>query len=540
MKWIQREPVIKPHKSDTIVEKITKARGIKNIQSFLNPSEKELINPKLLDNISIASAMIIEAIESGKRICVSADCDSDGVMSTGIMYRYLKQFTNNLYYIYNQRSEGHGIENQLQYVQDNTDLVIILDSSSNSVRACKRLKEKGMDVIVLDHHTIDVKNPHVVLVNPQNDFYPNKHLSGAGVTFKTIQVMDELLKSGKVWDMIDLCAIGIFGDMMKIDVMENRYLIIKGMKNIRNYGIKAILDVKNIPEEDVNSQTLGFTIVPLINSASRLGKIELALELVMSDDYDECLYLVEEINKLNEKRKVLQKELTEEYSKKINTDEKVLIAIGELESKSFNGLVAQGLSKEHQRPALVMREHKGSLGGSYRTFGDFDVQSFLRGCPHINSADGHPYAGGVTLYSKNLDKFREYVNSELAVFEFEQVVEYDLEIDVSEVTEDFIIQVEKINYLTGQGFPTVLFKVKGIIYDSDGRKTMGANNNHVKIKLDDITLIKFNTTEDYALNIPDMSEIEVVGQLNLNIYVTKWGREYRTNQLLLDDFRVAK
>lgn len=539
MEWRKREPILKPRKTSGIVENIARIRGIAKIQEFLFPTVKELHNPKWLQNIEQVSNIIIDALLKGKKICVSADCDCDGVMSLGIMFRYLRQFTNNIYYIYNQRSEGHGIENQLQFIQDDTDLVIILDSSSNSVKACKELHEKGMQVVILDHHQVDVENQYATLVNPQNDDYPNKEISGAGVTFKTIQTMDERLGSGSVWDLVDLCAIGMYGDMMDCSVMENRYLIIEGMKNIRNFGIQAILKVKGIEVDNVNSQTLGYTIVPLINGCSRMSEIQLAIKLVLCDDWAECVYLAEEMNKLNEKRKIMQKDLSEQYSKSIDSNNKVIIAIGNTASKSFNGLIAQNLADDYNRPTLVLREHKGSLSGSYRTYGDFNMQGFLRGCKYINSAQGHTYAGGVEFYTKDLQAFKNYVNEKLIEHKFENVLEYDMTFDVDDINEELLLNIEKINYLSGQGFPTAMFKVTGITYDKDGRKLMGANKNHVKIQLDDVTLIKFNTKEDYAMDIPDMAEIEVVGQLNLNIFRTSYGKEYRTNQILLEDYRIT-
>lgn len=542
MEWKKREAILQPNKKRySITENIARIRGIPNdkVLNFLNPTINELHNPKLLKNIEKASEIIIDAIKQGKKICISGDADCDGIMSLAIMFRYLKLFTKNIYYIYNQRSEGHGVENQLQYVQEDTDLIIILDSSTNSIKACKQLKDMNIEIIILDHHQVEVENPYVTLVNPQNDDYPNKNLSGAGVTFKTIQVMDETLQSGKVWNLVDLCGVGLYGDMMSVKEMENRYLIIKAMKTIRNFGLLTILNVKNISLEDVNSQTLGFNIVPLINSATRLGKIELAIELMLSDDYDECIYLAEELSKLNDERKRLQKDLAEEYIHTVNFDDKVLIAIGDIPSKSFNGLIATTITQKYQKPTLVLREHKGSLSGSYRTYGDFDMYKFLKECPHINSVGGHPFAGGVILYTKNYEKFREYINNKLEGLTFESVVEYDMEIESSEITENLILDVEKMNYLTGQGFPTVTFKITGMIYDSDSRKTMGESNNHVKMSLEDITLVKFNTSSDYGLDIPDMANIEAIGQLNLNIYRTKWGKEFKTNQLLINDIKVV-
>lgn len=539
MQWERRKPILKPREKDTIIEKLARIRGIQNIQEFLNPTEKYLNSPLLLDNIKEACERIIEAIMKGQKIAVSVDCDTDGIMSTGIMVRYLRQFTDNVYYIYNQRSKGHGVENQLEYIEEGTDLVIVLDSSSGSIKACRQLKEKGIDVVILDHHQVERKNDYAILVNPQQDHYPNKSISGAGVTFKVIELMDERLGSGTVWDLVDLCGIGMYGDMMDVSVMENRYLIIQAMKNIKNAGIRAILELKKVDLDNVNSQTIGFTIAPMINGSARMEKIELAIELLLSDDYKHCMYLAEEIEKLNEHRKTVQKQLTDKYMETIDTSNKFILAIDEQASKSFNGLVANNLADEFKKPALVMRDHKGSLAGSYRTYGDFDAQKFLRACPVVEEAEGHPFAGGVKIFKRNLEKFIYYINSELKEVKFDSTIEYDMSIDISDITEDMIMQVEKFDYLTGQGFPSATFRVTGIVYDSDGRSIIGKNKNTLKITLDDLTLMNFGVKEDYASDIPDMASIEVVGQLNLNIWVSRFGREYRNNQVFIEDYRIV-
>lgn len=539
MEWKKREQKLKPRKSDSIIETLAKIRGIGDIQSFLNPPKKSLHNPLLLDNIKVVSDRIIEGLLKGQLICVSCDCDTDGIMSTAIMVRYLRQFSDNVYYIYNQRSEGHGVEKQLNHIKDGTDLVIIVDSSTNSVKACRTIKEKGIDVVILDHHQVEVENPYATIVNPQGDSYPNKGISGAGVVFKTIQVMDERLGSGTVWDYIDLCGIGMYGDMMPVNVMENRYLIIQALNNIKNPGIRAILDLKKVELEDVNSQTIGFTIAPMINGSARMEKIELAIELVLSNDYKHCLYLAEEIEKLNEQRKTTQKTITEQYLKTIDTKNKVIIAIDKQASKSFNGLVANNLTDEFQRPALVMRDYKGSLSGSYRTFGDLDMKSFLRKCPVVKEAEGHSFAGGVSILKKNLDEFIEFVNSNLEDSSFDTVVEYDLVLDIPAITEDLIQQVERFDFLTGQGFPSATFRVINVLYDSDCRTIIGKNKNTLKLALDDITMMKFGVKENYASEIKDMALIEVVGQLNLNVWKTRWGKEYITNQIFIEDYKIV-
>src|SRR5690606_19168190 len=217
-KWLQRKPKVKPNSEDAPLEKIAKIRGIKEIDRFLNPTQDELHDPYLIKNIENASNRIIRAIMNKERICLSYDADADGITATTVMQRYLKNYTDNVTYIYNERNHGHGIHEQtrLDFVTDEdydekgkikddekaerfklnsenlqkiseSNLLIIIDSSSNDDKACERLSVKyGVEIIILDHHAIERENPHVLLVNPQQDGceYPNKHLSGAGVVFK--------------------------------------------------------------------------------------------------------------------------------------------------------------------------------------------------------------------------------------------------------------------------------------------------------------------------------------------------------------------
>jgi single-stranded-DNA-specific exonuclease len=237
-KWIQKKPKVKPSKNDSPKEKIAKIRGIDDVERFLNPTEEELHDPYLIKNIENASNRIIKALANNDRIVLSYDADADGLTSTSMMYRYLSNYTDNIDYIYNERNHGHGINEQtrldfiskdenasedkkLRYKLNTSnlnkigeaDLLIIIDSSSNDTDACKKLinNYKGLDIIILDHHAIERDNPHVLLVNPQQDGdrYPNKHLSGAGVVFKTIQVMEDTLGEVNPWKYIDLVAVGI-------------------------------------------------------------------------------------------------------------------------------------------------------------------------------------------------------------------------------------------------------------------------------------------------------------------------------------------
>lgn len=528
MKWVERTPKDQYVQDDCMLVKLAKIRGIDDLDDYLNPSSKNEHDPYLLKNIEEAAKEIIKAVVAGKRICVSADCDSDGIFSTAIMVRYLRQFTSNLYVIYAQRSEGHGIEHQMKHIESETDLLIILDSSSNSVDACKELSER-MQIIVLDHHEIEKENPYVLLVNPQNDSYPNKALSGAAVVYKTIRVMDDTLASETAEDFIDLVACGMYADMMNVSVPENRYLIISGMQQIKNTGLHAILAKNGVDVKSLNCDTIGYTISPLINGVARMDKIEYAIQLLLTDDASECLQLVSEMMHINEERKKIARILLERYSKHVDVSEKIIIAIDDNASKGFNGVIANDLAQRYQRPALVLRRTNGILTGSYRTYGNFKMKTFLNGFHMIGYALGHEEAGGVEFKEIHLEHLKEYVNKKIKANLFPMKQEFDIEIDAKDINFDLIREVERFDYLTGNGMPKALFMVRNLFVDE--RRVLGKNNDTVKISCDGIDCIKFKTTPNWANDVDILDDIDVVGSLSLN----EW-RKKLTPQIKVEDY----
>jgi single-stranded-DNA-specific exonuclease len=539
MKWVKRIPEIEYKKNDNILSKLLKIRGIKNQKEFLNPSRDNLYSPYLLANIELVASKIIEAVKGNKKIGLSCDIDTDGVSSTAFMYRYLKHLTDNVYILYHERDAGHGIENQIDKIEENTDLIIILDSSTNNAEPCKTISEKGIDIIILDHHKFENENPYALIVNPQmpNCKYPNKSISGVGVVYKVLQVVDDTVGLGIVDDYIDIVAVGMYADMMRCDVLENRYIIKTGMENVTNYGLKAILEHNKV--EKVDSQTIGFKIAPLINGVTRLNNIALAIDLLTCDDYKTCLSLVAQMTLLNENRKVIEQKLFEEYRKQINEEDKIIIVTHNEESKSFNGLVATKIAQEYKRPVIVARDHGGTIAGSFRSYGDFDMNKFLKKLKFISYAVGHEFAGGVALKSFHLNRLKDAIATELANETFEPVLAYDLELDSRDITNDLVLEVQKFDYLTGEGFRPAKFLIKDVFVD-DNPKVMGKGNDTVKIKCDNLDVIKFKTDSTWASDVGVLDTIEVIGSLTLNVW-TNWRKETTiTNQCMCDDYRLLE
>lgn len=562
MKWLERKQKVKPNSNDEILDIIAKIRGIEDPQRFLQPSENDLHNPYLMKNIEDASNRIIRAIGDNQKIVVSYDPDADGITATTIMLRYLSNYTDNVDFIYGERNDGHGINEmiavkKLDKQKDKeriilnksnsdkirqADLLIIIDSSSNDVAGCKFIKEKlETDIIILDHHEIEEKNPHVLLVNPQqsNCLYPNKHLSGAGVVFKVLQVMEDTLDSVDVWQYIDLVAVGMYADMMRVDVLENRYLILHGMRNIKNVGLARILKGGKVNTYGgIKGDDIGFTIAPLINGAARMDNIKLAIDILMEDDDKIAMKTRLQMQKLNEKRKEIQKEIVGRYSKLVNENQKILFVMDDESSKGFNGLVAQQLSDKYKRPVVVGRLHNGKLSGSFRSFGGFKLKSFLNQFDEDMDVKGHPMAGGIVDFpEEKLENLYTYIQRHMPELDdTEPTVMYDLAIKAEEVAE-YLPFIEKFNHLAGTGFPRINTRVNGVRVEESN--CIGATRETVKITtLDGIELIKFRVNESYASELGIFDEIDVIGNISMNeFYNFKTKVMKKTPQVMIESYK---
>lgn len=566
MEWIKRKPKIEYLKNDDITSKLAKIRGIQEneIDDFLMPTEKELFDASEMKNSQKAVNRIIEAINNNQRVAVSVDSDVDGITSSAIMIRYLRNYIDNVEYIYHQREDGHGVYSQIKDVveegdrQDlndrnreivsNSDLLIILDSSSNDFRGIEEVYElnKNIDIIILDHHQIEWEeegrdmNDLAILVNPQQEDceYPNKHLSGAGVTFKIVEMTQSNLPIQKVnvGDYYDLVAVGMVADLMRMDILENRYIVSHGLRNIKNVGLTRILKGAKQNPNFVSSTTVGFNIAPIINGSARMGEIEHAIEILLTDDDTVAKKLRLKMDKLNKQRREIQEELTAKYEKMVDLNDKIIIIFDEESNSGFNGLVAQNLAQKYQRPAFVLRNHKGVLSGSGRSYAGFNTKDFLSQLPYVITS-GHEQSHGITFPEDKLDEVKQFIKDHIKVLKSrEPVVFYDIEISAEEVSQ-YVEQIESFNHITGMGFPKIIVKVKDVMITE--RRVLGATRNTIKWdSVEGINLIKFRVNEDYGKDVDVFDTVNAVGEVQMNVFYNFATKETtRTPQVLLDDYR---
>jgi single-stranded-DNA-specific exonuclease len=327
--------------------------------------------------------------------------------------------------------------------------------------------------------------------------------------------------------------------MMRVDIPENRYLIMHGLRNVKNVGLVRILKGAKADFFRLNGDSIGFSIAPMMNGVARLDNIKLAIDILLTDDDTEAKKLRLKMHKLNEKRKEIQKETVKRYMENIDDSRKVLVVMDDKSSKGFNGLVSQQLTDIYKRHAIVGRLHNGSLSGSFRSFGKFDLKQFLQDSCLVEEAMGHPQAGGITVKEENIEALIEYIENNLPeLSEKEATIIYDFEINVDEMGE-YVRVVEQFNKLSGNGFPRILTKVNGItIEDVD---TIGKTMETRKFKtFDSFELIKFKVSEDYASELSVFDEIDAVGELSVNEFF-HFGLKQKiiTNQVKLQDYKKS-
>jgi single-stranded-DNA-specific exonuclease len=567
-KWLKRDTKHAFVKRDSIVEKLAKVRGVKDLGEWFNPPERYLLDPYGLENIDEVAQRIIKAVHTGEKIVIMADVDADGVFACAGMFNYLKPMVeaDRLQYIHSQRSRGHGVETVttkfarsgngvVEYIPDDTDLLIIVDSSANSVEACKYVKEEmGIDILIIDHHHIEMDNPYATMVNCQMGNYPNKYLSGSAMVWKVCHVIDDYMADDRADDVIDLATIGLISDMMSVRENENRHIIHHGLANINNIGLLQLLKLSKVDlGEDISTTTISFKISPAINSCTRYDRIELALELLTSDDIDEITMIAKEMIKLNEQRKAEESTIVESALSRVDNNHNVAVLVDNEIGSGFRGLVAMQLVSKLNKPSLVLKafeDEDGNVtkyGGSARSIGNLPLKSICEDTRLFNFAQGHEGAFGVEIDADKLDdalkKFDEMIDDE----DLQGEIYYDLELDESEINDMDMREIEKFSRIAGQGFPVPKFRVKGLVVDS--RDVLGKDKRTIKISCDNgMACMMFRVDENYAMDIVEaleddetfMVEIEVVGQLSINKFMNWKARKLVvTNQVLLDDYKIV-
>ena len=545
IKWVvkdynEKEDILQLSKTlnvDIVIAKMLIGRGIKTFDDskfFFRPNIYQLHDPFLMKDMYFAVERILLAINQKEKIMVYGDYDVDGISSVALMTSFLKEIGAHVSTYIPDRSEGYGLSVTAidQAHGKNQTLIITLDCGINAIQQSKFASKKGVDLIICDHHLPgDVLPKACAILNPKRKDcnYPFKELCGCGVGFKLIQAINE--KNGKgienILHFLDLVAIACAADIVSLNG-ENRTLTFLGLKQLNTkprLGIKLLINQKS----KIKINDLLFFIAPRINAAGRLAKPSIGLRLLTKTKKDELIEIINIIERLNSKRKEVEKSMTNQALEKIkNSKNNNLYSNVVFEDnwhKGVIGIVAARLIDRFYKPTIVFCESKkGELTGSGRSIKNVDIHKILSRCQeYILSYGGHKYAAGLKIAKENLTNFTNKFDEESGKFIDNHLptrqIFIESEINLRSITPKFFRILNQFQPF-GPANKTPIFLSRNLKVFGEIHK-VGKNKEHLKINIfqdseNIFSAIGFNLSS--KLDVIETSNFDMVYTIEENIW----------------------
>ena len=483
-----------------IVATVLASRGITTREQaghFYKPHLLPRHDPMLLPGMGEAIARTKRAVDRGELIALFGDFDVDGVTSLAVLAQGFTELGGTTTtYIPNRFTEGYGlnIEATATLASRGATLMITADCGTSSVDEVAAANEAGIDVIILDHHTVPPEVPDALaLINPKrkDSPYPFEEMAAVGVSYRFMQTLFEAY--GRELDesrYIDLVAFGTVADVAPL-IDENRTMVVAGLKEMARGmrpGLEALAEVSNVTSSDLSAETFGFAFGPRVNAAGRLKDAKLALDLLMSKTKTEATRLALELDALNRRRREECDRANELAEELFGANDDPLIMIGhESMSSGIVGIVAARLAEKHHRPAIVFEKGATTSRASCRTIAEFDiVDAIRREKDLLVRYGGHRAAAGFTIPNENIDEFRarlvNYAAERLSVEKLRRVIDIDAEIQLRDLN-GLEVKGLKAFEPCGEGNRKPVLMSRNL--EVQRTRRIGADQSHLKLSLKD-------------------------------------------------------
>ena len=502
--------------NDEIIEAILEDRGIEDLDEFLRPSPDNLIDFDKMKGLQEAYEIIDDAITLGDKILVLSDCDGDGVNSSAIIARYLRKAGANVNCIIN-KGKKHGCSELDLSLLDGYDVFIVVDSLDNDPEVYRRITNTGIRLVVVDHHIAEERllNSDVsfVLVSSAVD-YPNPDLSGAGVCLKLVLYMDEMNLTDYADDLWVYAAMGIVSDMCSLESPENRYIVSRGLRQFDNPAVKKMIGTYMF-----DTTSIAFSIGPLLNACMRTNNNELAMNALLTDDEDEIVDIVKEMQKCREEQNVVVDSLIDDLLRQgeEQLDKKCMFFfIDNNIDADIGGLLGNKLLSVYQKPLFILRDKGDRYEGSMRSVGTSSFLDIANGT-HLCLCQGHENASGAFIDKDKFEEFKVVIEDVLKDIEFCYDVTADIEIEPSQINDALVKNLTALNKISGAGFKpiTVLMRT------NDYTVSTFSTKKHLKI-VDSDTGVLFTKWNDMSWQTMDNNgEFIGVGTLAAPTYGKK-------------------
>ena len=471
------------------------ARGIQNgtqAKTYLDRNAP-LPDPFLMTDMALAAGRVALAIENKEKIAVFGDYDVDGITATCLLTDFLRRHGGScVSYIPGRLEEGYGLNaialHQLH--DEGVQLIVTVDCGITAVAEAQLCKELGMDLVITDHHECKDALPEAVaVVDPHrpDGGYPHKDLSGVGIAFKLACALcgdTEAVLS----EYADMVCLGTVADVMPLRG-ENRVFAARGLEllaHTKRPGIAALMAECGCDPKTVTSSTIGFMLAPRINAAGRMGQIDLALKLFLTDDPQEASDAAKALCALNRQRQAVESEIYRQAVAMLPAGKppEAIVLADESWHQGVVGIVASRIAEEYACPAFLICLDGDHGKASSRSHGGFNLFASLSTLsPLLESYGGHELAAGFTISRKNIPEFRRQICALAADYYQDDVPRTSLDIDCAIDPELLTIPgIDSLKVLEpcGNGCPKPVLSMTGLTID---RISMVGGGRHMRLRL---------------------------------------------------------
>ena len=478
-----------------LAARILAARGIKTPQAAQDAldCDCQLPSPFLLTEMDVAAGRVGCAIGNHEKIAVFGDYDVDGITATCLLTDFLRGCgADCVSYIPGRLEVGYGLNPiAIQNLHDQgVKLIVTVDCGITAVEEAELCRELGMELVITDHHECKDRLPQAVaIVDPHkpDDTYPHRCLSGVALAFKlacalsadTEQMLDRYA---------DMVCLGTVADVIPL-VGENRVFVSRGLQSLRNTtrpGLAALMKECGCDPASVNASSIGFMLAPRINAAGRMGQIDLAVDLFMTQDKERAAQVAKDLCELNRQRQAIESEIYRQAISMLPQGQapEAIVLADEGWHQGVVGIVASRIAEEYACPTFLICLDGEHGKASSRSHGGFNLFASLTALSDLlESYGGHELAAGFTITRSNIPEFRRQVCALAASFFSGQTLRTSLDIDC--VVPPELMTLEEFDALeilepTGSGCPKPVLMMPGLTVD---RVTMVGGGKHMRLRL---------------------------------------------------------
>ncbi|MBI4284764.1 MAG: single-stranded-DNA-specific exonuclease RecJ [Chloroflexi bacterium] len=465
------------------------------IEAFLMGDARLSGDPFLLPDIRQAVARIYQALLSGETIAVYGDFDVDGITGTALLTEGLTRLGGKVIpYIPHRLTEGYGLKAAAleSLYQQGVGLVVTVDCGITALNQVKKANRLGLDVIITDHHTpLEEVPPALAVIDPKREArYPFPDLAGVGVAYKLLQALFRGVgREAQLEGLLDLVALGTVADMVSV-LGENRLFVRQGLAVLNaapRLGIRELMTQAGLNNGTIDPGRISWVIAPRLNTAGRLEHAMTSYRLLTTDSPEEAHELGLWLEQKNTERQNLTARFVDRAREQVMARglTPLLVASDEEYPSGIAGLVANRLSEEFYRPAVVVKVGETMSGGSCRSIPEFNMIAALNQCRHLFAQyGGHAQAAGFTMPTRHLpqlaESLLELATTQLAGVDLRPRLDIDVVVSLRDLVGDTFQVMQQLSPF-GEGNPLPTFLSRGVeVVDC---RAMGDNSEHLRLKL---------------------------------------------------------